>query len=57
MSNAAKKSAPASITKAEVTSNADAGKTANLVNGILRMTYYESILQAVSYTHLRAHET
>ena len=45
MSNAAKKSAPASITKAEVTSNVDAGKTANLVNGILRMTYYESILQ------------
>ena len=45
MSNAAKKSAPASITKAEVTSNADAGKTANLVNGIIRMTYYESILQ------------
>ena len=45
MSNAAKKSAPASITKAEVTSNADAGKNANLVNGILRMTYYESILQ------------
>ena len=45
MSNAAKKSAPASITKAEVTSNADAGKTASLVNGILRMTYYESILQ------------
>ena len=45
MSNAAKKSAPASITKAEVTSNMDTGKTANLVNGILRMTYYESILQ------------
>ena len=45
MSNAAKKSAPASITKAEVTSNASAGKTANLVNGILRMSYYESILQ------------
>ena len=45
MSNAAKKSAPASITKAEVTSNADAGKTANIVNGIIRMTYYESILQ------------
>ena len=45
MSNAAKKSAPASITKAEVTSNVDAGKNANLVNGILRMTYYESILQ------------
>ena len=45
MSNAAKKSAPGSITKAEVTSNLDAGKTANLVNGIIRMTYYESILQ------------
>ena len=45
MSNAAKKSAPASITKAEVTSNASAGKTANLVNGIIRMSYYESILQ------------
>ena len=45
MSNAAKKSSPGSITKAEVTSNADAGKTANLVNGIIRMTYYESILQ------------
>ena len=45
MSNAAKKSAPASITKAEVTSNADARKTANIVNGIIRMTYYESILQ------------
>ena len=45
MSNAAKKSAPASITKAEVTSNVDAGKNANLVNGIIRMTYYESILQ------------
>ena len=45
MSNAAKKSAPASITKAEVTSNVDTGKTANLDNGILRMTYYESILQ------------
>ena len=45
MSNAAKKSAPASITKADVTSNADAGKTASIVNGIIRMTYYESILQ------------
>ena len=45
MSNAAKKSAPASITKAEVISNKDSQKTANLVNGILSMTYYESILQ------------
>ena len=52
MSNAAKKSAPASITKAEVTSNADAGKTANLINGILRMTYYESILQDTIKTNI-----
>ena len=56
MSNAAKKSAPASITKAEVTSNVDTEKTANLVNGILRMTYYESILQdsvkALSLIHI-----
>ena len=52
MSNAAKKSAPASITKAEVTSNVDTEKTANLVNGILRMTYYESILQDLSLIHI-----
>ena len=52
MSNAAKKSAPASITKAEVTSNVDTGKTANLVNGILRMTYYESILQDTIKTNI-----
>ena len=45
MSNAAKKSAPASITKAEVVSNKDPQKTASLVNGILRLTYHESILQ------------
>jgi len=45
MSNAAKKSAPASITKAEVISNKDSQKTASLVNGILRLTYHESILQ------------
>ena len=45
MSNAAKKSAPGSITKAEVTSNKDPQKTANIVNGIIRMSYYESILQ------------
>ena len=52
MSNAAKKSAPGIITKAEVTSNADAGKTANIVNGIIRMTYYESILQDLSLIHI-----
>ena len=45
MSNAAKKSAPASITKAEVVSNKDPQKTASLVNGILNLTYHESILQ------------
>ena len=45
MSNAAKKSAPASITKAEVISNKDPQKTASLVNGILNLTYHESILQ------------
>ena len=45
MSNEAKKSSPASISKAEVVSNVDAGKNASLVNGILRLTYHESILQ------------
>ena len=45
MSNAAKKSAPASITKAEVISNKDPQKTASLVNGIINLTYHESILQ------------
>ena len=59
MSNNAKKSSPASITKADVISNVDPEKTASLVNGIIRLTYHESILQdtvkayvAVSYTHL-----
>ena len=41
MSNAAKKSAPASITKAEVVSNKDPQKTASLVNGILNLTYHD----------------
>ena len=45
MSNEAKKSSPASISKAEVVSNVDAGKNASLVNGIIRLTYHESILQ------------
>ena len=45
MSNEAKKSSPASISKAEVVSNVDEGKNASLVNGILRLTYHESILQ------------
>ena len=45
MSNNAKKSSPASITKADVISNVDPEKTASLVNGIIRLTYHESILQ------------
>ena len=45
MSNAAKKSAPATITKADVVSNVDTEKSVSLVNGILRLTYHESILQ------------
>jgi len=45
MSNEAKKSSPASISKADVISNADPEKTASLVNGLIRLTYHESILQ------------
>ncbi len=39
------KSQPATISKADVVSNSDSGKTASLVNGIVRLTYFESILQ------------
>ena len=39
------KSQPATISKADVVSNSDTEKTANLVNGIIRLTYFESILQ------------
>jgi len=45
MSNDAKKSSPAIITKADITSNVDTEKSTSLVNGIIRMTYHESILQ------------
>ena len=45
MSNDAKKSSPAIITKADITSNVDTEKITSLVNGIIRMTYHESILQ------------
>ena len=45
MSNSTQNSAPASITKADVTSNVDTEKSVSLVNGILRLTYHESILQ------------
>ena len=39
------KSQPATISKADVVSNSDTEKTASLVNGIIRLTYFESILQ------------
>jgi len=45
MTNEAKKSSPSSISKANVTSNSDPSKVASLVNGIIRLTYHESILQ------------
>ena len=45
MSEGTKNSAPASITKADVISNVDTEKSVSLVNGILRLTYHESILQ------------
>ena len=39
------KSQPATISKADVVSNSDSEKTASLVNGIIRLTYFESILK------------
>jgi len=39
------KSQPATISKADIVSNSDPEKTASLVNGIIRLTYFESILQ------------
>ena len=39
------KSQPATISKADIVSNSDTEKTASLVNGIIRLTYFESILQ------------
>ena len=39
------KSQPATISRADVVSNSDPEKTASLVNGIIRLTYFESILQ------------
>ncbi len=39
------KSQPATISKADVVSNSDTEKTASLVNGIVQLTYFESILQ------------
>ena len=38
-------SQPATISKVDVVSNLDTEKTASLVNGIVRLTYFESILQ------------
>ena len=45
MTNASKKSEAGNITKADVTSNSNSQKSVGLTNGILRLTYYESILQ------------
>ena len=45
MANTSKNSEPASITKADVTSNVNSQKSVGLTNGILRLTYHESILQ------------
>ena len=39
------KSQPATISKADVVSNLDTEKIASLTNGIVRLTYFESILQ------------
>ena len=57
-----KQAVPAFIDKLEVTSNKDQSKNVSLATGIVRVMYYESILQdtvkaevtfiAVSYTHL-----
>lgn len=42
---AAKESSPANITQADIVSNEDKGKTVSIVNGIVELKYYESILQ------------
>ena len=39
------KSQPATISKADIVSNSDTSKAASLVNGLIRLTYFESILQ------------
>ena len=45
MSNEAKKSSRANISKASIISNKDPEKVASIVNGLIRLTYHESILQ------------
>ena len=45
MSNNAKQSSPSTISKCDVTSNINPEKNISLVNGIIRLTYHESILQ------------
>ncbi len=45
MSNEAKKSSPATISKANIISNKDSERVASVVNGLVRLTYHESILQ------------
>ncbi len=45
MSNEAKKSSPATISKANIVSNKYPDKVASVVNGLIRLTYHESILK------------
>ena len=45
MTNDSRRSSPATISKANAISNSDSSKVASLVNGILNLTYHESILQ------------
>ena len=45
MTNDSRRSAPATISKANVISNLNSSRVASLVNGILNLTYHESILQ------------
>ena len=36
---------PSTVSKLKITSNKEKGKTVNLINGLVRLMYYESILQ------------
>jgi hypothetical protein len=46
MANSTSKQAvPATVSKLKITSNKEKGKTVNLIDGLVRLMYYESILQ------------
>ena len=46
MANSTSKQAvPATVSKLKITSNKEKGKTVNLIDGLVRLRYYESILQ------------